>query len=82
MRNLRDRLQKEINVLNATLAGREQELSELSHVPDVSEEELTVLARLSEFNPETIRVLVKNVTLYEDGNIGIMWNTDDFLKDA
>lgn len=82
MRNLRDRLQEEINVLNETLAAREQELAELSHVPDVSEEELTVFARLSEFNAEAIQVLVKDVILYEDGNIEIMWNTDDFLKDA
>ena len=82
MRNLRDRLQEEINALNETLAAGERELATLSPVPDVSEEELTVLARLSEFNVEAIRVLVKNITLYEDGNIEIVWNTDDFLKDA
>ena len=41
-----------------------------------------MLAGLSEFNTEAIRVLVKNVTLYEDGNIEIVWNTDDFLRDA
>ncbi len=80
MRNLRDRLQKEINVLNETLAVREEEQTELSHVPDISEEELTVLARLSEFNAESVQVLVKNITLFEDGNIEIVWNTDDFLK--
>ncbi|WP_289285688.1 recombinase family protein [Parablautia intestinalis] len=82
MRSLRDRLQKEINALNETLAAREKELAALSRVLDVSVEELTVLARLSEFNAEAIRVLVKNVTLYEDGNIEIVWNTDDFFKDA
>ena len=71
MRNFRDKLQVEINVLNETLVAREQELAELSHVPDVSEEELKVCARLSEFNAEAIRVLVKNVTLYEDGNIAV-----------
>ena len=60
----------------------EQELAELSHVPDISEEELTVIAGLSEFNAEAIQMLVKNVTLYEDGNIEIVWNADDFLKDA
>ena len=82
MRSLRDKLQEEINELNETLAVREKEQAELSHVPDVSEEELTVLAGLSEFNAEAIRVLIKNVTLYEDGNIEIVWNTDDFFKDA
>lgn len=82
MRNLRDKLQEEINVLNETLAARERELAELSPVPDVSEEELTVLAELSEFNAEAIRVLVKNVTLYEDGDIEIVWNTDDFLRNV
>lgn len=82
MRNLRDRLQEEINVLNETLVAMEQELAELSHVPDISEEELTVIAGLSEFNAEAIQMLVKNVTLYEDGNIEIVWNADDFLKDA
>lgn len=82
MRNLRDKLQEEINVLNETLVAREQELSGLSLVPDVSEEELTVIAGLSEFNADAIRVLVKNVTLYEDRNIEIVWNADDFLKDA
>lgn len=82
MRSLRDRLQEEINVLNETLVAREQELPELSHVPDISEEELTVIAGLSEFNVEAIRVLVKNITLYEDENIEIMWNTDDFLRDS
>ena len=82
MRNLRDRLQEEINALNETLAVRERKQAELSHVPDVSEKELTVLAGLSEFNVEAIRILVKNVTLYEDGNIEIVWNMDDFLKDA
>lgn len=64
-----------------TLAAREREQAELSHVPDIPEQELTVLAGLSEFNAETIRVLVKNITLYEDGNIEIVWNMDDFLKD-
>ena len=63
MRNLRDKLQEEINVLNETLVAREQELAELSPVPDISEEELTVIAGLSEFNAEAIRVLIKNVTL-------------------
>lgn len=82
MRNLRDKLQEEINALNETLAVREQELAELSHLPDVSEEELTVIAGMSEFNAEAIQVLVKNVTLHEDGNIEIVWNADDFLKDA
>jgi len=82
MRSLWDRLQEEINVLNETLVAREQELAELSHVPDISEEELTVIAGLSEFNAEAIQMLVKNVTLYEDGNIEIVWNADDFLKDA
>lgn len=82
MRNLRDRLQEKINVLNETLVAMEQELAELSHVPDISEEELTVIAGLSEFNAEAIQMLVKNVTLYEDGNIEIVWNADDFLKDA
>lgn len=82
MRNFRDKLQVEINVLNGTLVAREQELAELSHVPDVSEEELKVFARLSEFNAEAIRVLVKNVTLYEDGNIEIVWNTKDFLRNV
>jgi len=82
MRSLRDKLQEEINALNETLAAREKEQAELSHVPDVSEEELTVLAELTEFNAETVRVLVKNVTLFEDGNIEIVWNTDDFLRDV
>lgn len=82
MRNLRDKLQEEINELNGSLAAREKEQAELSHVPDVSEEELTVLAGLSEFSAETIRVLVKNVTLFEDGNIEIVWNMDDFLRDV
>ncbi len=49
-------------------------------MPDVSEEELTVLAGLSEFNAESFRVLIKNITLFEDGNIEIVWNMDDFLK--
>lgn len=82
MRNLRDRLQEEINTLNETLAAREKELAALSSVPDVSEEELTVIAGLSEFNPEAIRVLVRNITLFEDGNIEVVWNMDDFLRDA
>lgn len=82
MRNLRDKLQEEINALNETLAVMEQELAELSHVPDVSEEELTVIAGLSEFNAEAIRVLVRNITLFEDGNIEIVWNMDDFLRDS
>lgn len=81
MRNLRDKLQEEINTLNEMLADREKEQEKLSHVPDVLEEELTVLAGLSEFNVETIRVLVRNITLFEDGNIEIVWNTDDFLRD-
>ena len=51
-------------------------------MPDFSEKELTVLAGLSEFNAETVRVLVKNVTLFEDGNIEIVWNMDDFLRDV
>ena len=51
-------------------------------MPDVSEGELTVLAGLSEFDTEAVRVLVKNVTLYEDGNIEIVWNMDDFLRDS
>lgn len=82
MRSLRDKLQEEINALNETLAAKEKEQEELSHAPDVSEEELTVLAELTEFNAETVRVLVKNVTLFEDGNIEIVWNTDDFLRDV
>ena len=82
MRSLRDKLQEEINELNETLEVRERELKELSNVPDVSEEELTELAGLSEFNTEAIRLLVKNITLYEDGNIEIVWNTDDFLWDV
>ena len=81
MRSLRDKLQEEINALNETLAVREKEQAKLSHSLDVSEEELSVLAGLSEFNTEAIRVLVKNVTLYEDGNIEIVWNVDDFLRD-
>ena len=81
MRSLRDNLQEEINALNGTLTTREKTQAELSHMPDISEEELTVLAGLSEFNPEAVNVLVKNITLYEDGNIKIVWNTDDFLKD-
>ena len=81
MRSLRDKLQEEINALNKILADREKEQAELSHVLDVSEEELTALAGLSEFNAEAIRVLVRNITLFEDGNIEIMWNTDDFLRD-
>lgn len=79
MRSLRDKLQEEINALNETLAVREKEQVELSHVPDVSEEELAVLVKLSDFNTETIRMLVKNITLYEDGNIEIVWNMDDFI---
>lgn len=82
MRSLRDKLQEEINELNETLAARKKEQAELSCVPNVSVEELTVLARLSEFNVEAIRVLVKNVTLYEDGNIEIVWNTEDFLRNV
>ncbi len=82
MRNLRDKLQEEINTRNETLAAREKEQAELSHVPDISEEELTVIAGLSEFNAERIRMLVKNITLYEDENIEIVWNTDDFFRDA
>lgn len=81
MRSLRDKLQEEINALNDTLAVREKEQEELSHVPDVSEEELTVLVGLLEFNAEKIRVLIKNITLYEDENIEIVWNMDDFLRD-
>ncbi len=80
MRSLRDNLQEEINALNDTLAAREREQAELSRVTDISEKELTVLAGLSEFDTETIRVLVKNITLFEDGNIEIMWNTDDFIQ--
>ena len=79
MRSLRDKLQEEINALNETLAVREKEQVELSHVPDVSEEELAVLVKLSDFNTETIRMLVKNITLYEDGNLEIVWNMDDFI---
>ena len=81
MRDIRDKLQEEINELNETLAIREQELKELSHMPDVSEEELTILVGLSEFNAEAIRLLVKNIILFEDGNIEIVWNMDDFLQD-
>lgn len=81
MRSLRDKLQEEINALNEILVDREKEQEKLAYAPDVSEEELTVLAGLSEFNAETIRVLVKNITLYEDGNIEVVWNKDDFLKD-
>lgn len=72
----------DVNELNETLAVREKEQVELSHVPDVSEEELAVLAGLSEFNAEKIRVLVRNITLFEDGNIEIVWNTDNFLRDV
>ena len=79
MRSLRDKLQEEINALNETLAVREKEQVELSHVQDVSEEELAVLVKLSDFNTETIRMLVKNITLYEDGNLEIVWNMDDFI---
>ncbi len=81
MRSLRDKLQEEINALNKILADREREQAELSCVPDVSEEELTVIAGLIEFNAEKIRVLIKNITLYEDGNIEVVWNVDDFLRD-
>lgn len=56
MRSLRDKLQEEINVLEEMLAVREREQAELSHAPDVSEEELTVLAKLTEFNAEAIRI--------------------------
>ena len=80
MRSLRDKLQAEINALNETLAAKEKEQEELSHVTDISEEELTVLAGLTEFHVETVRVLVKNITLFEDGNIEIVWNTDDFIQ--
>ena len=82
MRSLRDKLQEEIKVLEEMLAAREKEQAELSHAPDVSEEELTVLAGLSVFDIKAIRVLVKNITLFEDGNIEIVWNTDDFLRDV
>lgn len=82
MRNLRDRLQEEINELNETLVAWKKEQVELSHVPNVSEKELTVIAELPEFNAEAIRVLVKNITLFEDGNIEIIWNTDDFFGDV
>lgn len=82
MRNIRDNLQEEINALNEMLAAREQEQAELSNVLNVSDEELTVLAELSEFNAEAIRVLVKNIILFEDGNIEIVWNMDDFFKDV
>lgn len=80
MRSLRDNLQEEINALNDMLAAREKEQEELSHVTDISEEEPTVLAGLTEFHVETVRVLVKNITLFEDGNIEIVWNTDDFIQ--
>lgn len=80
MRSIRDKLQEEINALNNTLAAREKEQEELSHMTDISEEELTVLTGLTEFHVETIRVLVKNITLFEDGNIEIVWNTDDFIQ--
>ena len=82
MRSLRDKLQEEIKVLEEMLAAREKEQAELSHAPDVSEEELTVLAGLSVFDIKAIRVLVKNITLFEDGNIEIVWNADDFLRDV
>lgn len=82
MRSLRDKLQEEIKVLEEMLAAREKEQAELSHAPDVSEEELTVLAGLSVFDIKAIRVLVKNITLFEDGNIEIVWNMDDFLRDV
>ncbi|MCM1499686.1 MAG: recombinase family protein [Clostridium sp.] len=81
MRNLRDKLQEEINALNETLETMERNLGENSDIPDVSDEELTVLAGLSEFNAEPIQVLVKNIILNEDGNIEIIWNMDDFLQD-
>jgi len=81
MRKLRDELQEEINALNETLAVREQEQADLSDTPDVSEEALNVLSGLSVFNAKAVRVLVKNIILYEDGNIEIIWNMDDFLRD-
>ncbi len=56
MRSLRDKLKEKINVLEEMLAVREREQAELSHAPDVSEEELTVLAELTEFNAEAIRI--------------------------
>ena len=52
-------VQEEIKVLEEMLAAREKEQAELSHAPDVSEEELTVLAGLSVFDIKAIRVLVK-----------------------
>lgn len=79
MQNIRNSLQEEINALNETLAAREQELAALSREPEVSVEELTVLAGLTEFSVDAIRVLVKNITLFDDGNIEIMWNMDDFF---
>ena len=82
MRSLRDKLLEEINVLNETLAVREKEQEGLSHLPDISEEELAVIAGLSVFDIKAIRVLVKNITLFEDGNIEIVWNMDDFLRDS
>lgn len=81
MRSLRDNLQEEINALNETLAVREKEQVELAHASDISEEELTVIAGLSVFDIKAIRVLVKNITLFGDGNIEIVWNVDDFLRD-
>ncbi len=81
MRNMRDKLQVEINGLNEMLAAIGQKQMGLSKMLDVSEKELTMLAVLSEFKVETVRVLVKNIILYEDGNIEIVWNMDDFLRD-
>lgn len=67
--------------MNETLAVREKEQVELAHASDISEEELTVIAGLSVFDIKAIRVLVKNITLFGDGNIEIVWNVDDFLRD-
>ncbi len=80
MRNLRDKLQEEINALNETLAAHEKELAVLSQMPDVSEDKVTLLAGLTEFNAEAVRVLVKSITLFEDGNMEIIWNIEDFIQ--
>lgn len=82
MREVRDRLQEEINALNETLAACEQEQTRLSNTPDDLEEKLTVFVGLPEFNAKLIQVLVKHIILYEDGNIEIIWNMDDFFRDS
>jgi hypothetical protein len=81
MQTIRATLLAEINDLKEMLTVREHEI-EIAEASssNVGEEELKTLAELPVFDEAAISELVKKIILYDDGNIEIIWNTDDFLQ--